>query len=170
MPKVQLKFVSKTFGAGDLAQFIRPVVENLLTEDLGKVKAGHEKYVESWETALSTPEFYIDFEYEGMGTLIASVKMEAESAEDATLSVWQLLNREGGTAVRYMQISKDWKSKTWPVGSFPSNAGAGYTTGLGPPQKGIESRHIAEVVADEVDDIDIQEIYEYALSLAFAGD
>ena len=96
--------------------------------------------------------------------------MEAESAEDATLSVWQLLNREGGTAVRYMQISKDWKSKTWPVGSFPSNAGAGYTTDLGPPQPGIESRHIAEVVADEVDDIDIQEIYEYALSLAFAGD
>jgi len=171
MPKIRLKFVRKTWGAGNLPGFIRPVVENLMEADLGEIKAGHEKYVASWETDLSKPDFSVGWNYKGRGIIIFYVMMEADSAEDATLSVWQLLDRDEGTAVRFMQISKDWKSKSYP-GRFPSNAGAGHTIGLGAPQPGIESRHIAEEVEAEVapDGPNIQAIYEYAMQVAFAGD
>lgn len=169
MPKVRLEFVRKGFAAGRMDGLIRLMAKREIEEDLKIIKSGHEQYVESWETALSTPEFYIDFEYEGAHSFIASVKMEADSAEDATLSVWQLLDRDQGTEVRYMQISKDWQSKTWP-GRFPSGPGAGHTTGLGAPQKGIESRHIADTVEAEVfpGGLDIYAIYEHALQVAFA--
>lgn len=171
MPKVRLEFVRKSFAAGRMDGLVRLMAQKAIEEDiLTIVKEGHEKYIESWETDLSKPEFYIGFDYEGAHTFMGYVAMEAEGAEDATLSVWQLLDRDQGTAVRFMQISKDWKSKTWPIGSFPSNAGAGRTTGLGPPQEGIESRHIAETVAEEVmPDPDIEGIYEHAMRVAFAS-
>jgi hypothetical protein len=163
-----MQFVSKTFGAGQLGGSVREIAEGYIEGILNTVKEGHEKYVESWETDLSTPEFYIGFDYKGAHTLIAYVKMEAESAEDATLSVWQLLNRDDGTEVRYMQISRDWKSKTWP-GRFPSGPGAGHTTGLGPAQPGIESKHIADTVETEVmpEGPDIDGAYETGMRFAF---
>lgn len=71
------------------------------------------------------------------------VKMEANSAPGAELSVYELLDE--GTDLRYMHVSDDWQSKTTP-GSLKSGAGTGTTVGLGKPVDGIDERRFESTI------------------------
>jgi hypothetical protein len=78
---------------------------------------------------------------------ICQVVHTGPEAESASLTVWQLL--EGGTSVRFMEVSEDWQSKTIP-GSLATKGGQGETLGLGPTGwPGIEERGWIKIVADK---------------------
>lgn len=108
----------------------------------------HKELVNPWEYSQDKPAFKKEVK-EQPGFITGLIEMVAHKAEQATLSVWQLLDR--GTKVRYMQVSEEghyagkWKSKTKP-GSITSGPGAGITTGLDTdePQPGITEREFAE--------------------------
>lgn len=135
-----------------------------------KILRKHLKIVEPWEEAEDTPKFTMEYNEvpEGMGI---SVLMEALPAEDATLSVWQLLNREEGTEVRPMHVSRDWESKT-SVRGLTSGPGAGRTTGIYPPWAyGIEGRMFNLAVAEDSEAAINEEVYKWArlaLTLEFS--
>jgi len=96
----------------------------------------------NFSNASSRPDFVPIIEFGKFALL--KMELNAVSAEQATLSVWQLLDR--GTKVRYMGLSEDWASKTAP-NSLSVGAGDGYVTGIGKRALlGIESRNFDENV------------------------
>lgn len=131
----------------------------------------HEDIVNPWELEEDRPEFTYEFERKSQGLLELRVLMTSESAEQATLSVWQLLNREEGTEVRPMHVSSDWISKTTPRG-LSSGPGAGHKTGIYPPwAEGIEGREFDMAVAEHMEpfaDEAVREAYEMALDKEFS--
>ena len=134
----------------------------------------HKNIVAPWELEEDKPEFIELIEFTPTGSVL-SVEMDAQAAEEATLSVWQLLNREDGTEVRPMHVSgppDKWESKT-SVRGLESGPGAGHTTGVYPPwADGIEGRMFDLAVAEdseaEIDGI-VRLAYEKALDREFAG-
>lgn len=131
------------------AATIRNAAKEKVREFLEQVQRRHEEYVEPWEVDEDIPLFTIVDE-SGRDRLVMVVQMDAEDAESASISVWQLLDE--GTRVRYMQLSDDWESKTQPGQPF-SGPGAGSKIGLdvNAPQLGIAARDIDEMIADEFD-------------------
>jgi hypothetical protein len=115
----------------------------------------HKELVAPWEYSQDIPAFKKEVKVKP-GFIIGLIELAAHKAEQATLSVWQLLDR--GTKVRYMQVSEEghyagkWKSKTKP-GSITSGPGAGTTTGLDTddPKPGISKRDFAENIGDFVE-------------------
>lgn len=118
-------------------------------EGLKIVKMAHENLVRPWEQAKDKPDFKIQVKrvlHQIWGTVI----MEAQKAESASISVWQLLNK--GTRIRYMMLSDDWVSKTSP-GRTSSGAGGGHKLGLDleNPEGGISARDFDEHIAKEAE-------------------
>ncbi len=138
---------------------------------IGEIIRMHKELVEPWELAEDTPDFVFVAEAVPGGTILY-VEMRAESAEQATLSVWQLLNREEGTEVRPMHVSRDWESKT-SVRGLSSGPGAGRTTGIYKPwADGIEGRIFDVTVAEDAEsrvDAIVYKAYEDALTREFAS-
>ncbi len=56
-----------------------------------------------------------------------------------------------GTAVRYRNVSFNWRSKTVPFGGTSIRAGRGVATGFG-ENPGIEPRHFRLAIIDEIED------------------
>lgn len=174
MPKISMKLIKKPIDGVTTHLIVRhQAIELLEIGPLAQNKEMHETYVEPWELAIDKPDFTIEFERYSEGGYAGLVYMEAPTAEDASLSVWQLLNRDWGdgmaTNVRYMQVSEDWESKTKP-GALTSGPGAGETEGLGKGWPGIESRHIADTIAEEMEsgiDDTVKNIYDLAFEKAF---
>lgn len=111
------------------------------------VKMAHETLVRPWKHAEDKPDFDIEIEM-NTGEIIGYVIHKGTEAEQASLSVWQLLDR--GTRIRYMKVSKDWVSKT-QRGRTTSGAGSGHTLGLDfkDPDGGIEKREFAKFIGLE---------------------
>jgi hypothetical protein len=113
------------------------------------VKFSHENLVRPWKESEDKPDFEIKVK-RAFGLIIGEVIMEATEAESAHISVWQLLNK--GTRIRYMMVSDDWVSKTWP-GRTSSGAGSGFKTGLDfeDPRGGIDARDFDENITKEAE-------------------
>lgn len=118
-----------------------------VTNHVKGVAFAHEDLVRPWKESRDKPDFDIEIEM-NTGEIIGYVIHKGTEAEQASLSVWQLLNR--GTRIRYMMVSEDWASKTSP-GRTSSGAGSGFTTGLDfeDPRGGIEKREFAKNIAKE---------------------
>lgn len=141
------------------ANIIKSTAKGEIRELVEEVARKHREYVAPWELSGDKPAFEVE-DLSERGKTVLAVSMDADAAEQASLSVWQLLDR--GTTVRYMQVSEDWESKTWPGQPF-SGPGAGETTGLdlGDPQEGIEERKIGEMIAEQFDpDTEIRDAYD----------
>ncbi len=126
---------------------IRNTAKVLVTDHVKGVALAHKNLVGPWKKAEDKPEFDVEIEM-GSGEIIGLVIHKGTEAEDASLSVWQLLDR--GTRIRYMKLSKDWVSKT-AVGRTSSGAGAGHTLGLDfkNPDGGIAKREFAKNIGKE---------------------
>ena len=124
---------------------------------VGKIGVNeHEKFVSTWQ---NTPiSFGLENKVEAYKVTVAIVKSD-QPAEQATLSVWELLDR--GTDIRYMHVSVDFESKTAPR-RIQSEIGAGHVTGLGFPNPGIEKRLIKQTV-NEI----LQPLTDEAIQTAF---
>ena len=140
------------------ATVIRNEAKRHIRELVEKVAEKHRNYVGTWEN--NAPDFSVEDKSEG-SKVVLGVLMEADAAEQATLSAWQLLDR--GTDVRYMQVSwPGWESKTWPEETV-SGIGNGITLGLDidNPRRGIEKREIAKTIAELFDaDGKVREAYK----------
>lgn len=146
----RVKLVKRPPPPAQQARTIRETAKSRLRQNLLEpVKRRHDEIVGPWEVSADQPAFEVVDESD-KGRVYLRVRMDADAAESASLSVWQLLNR--GTSVRYMQLSEDWESKTAPGQPF-SGPGAGEKLGLdvGRPQQGIEAREFDEAVAQEFD-------------------
>jgi hypothetical protein len=117
-----------------------------VAQALEGVKQRHEAIVSPWEKAQDKPKFVSKVEVK-YRLVIGTVKMIGSKAESAGITVWQLL--EHGTKRRFMKLSPDWVSKTWP-GRLSSGAGAGHKLGLdlNDPEGGIDARNWKETVAE----------------------
>jgi hypothetical protein len=126
---------------------IRSTAHGEIKAHVKGVQQAHENLVRPWERSEDKPKFDTVVVLT-TGEIIGMVEMSAQEAEQASLSVWQLLDR--GTRIRYMMVSDDWVSKTWP-GRTTSGAGSGHTTGLDleDPRGGIEERKFGENIAKE---------------------
>lgn len=170
---MRMQLVSKPLENGEINIF--QASEEVANEGIiGVIIRKHNKIVDPWELSIDKPTFKSVVEAIPQGEIIY-VEMEAVKAEQATLSVWQLLNREEGTDVRPMHVSgppDKWESKT-TVRGLESGPGAGYTTGVYPPwAEGIEGRMFDLAVAEdseaEMDEI-VRRAYEKALDREFAS-
>ena len=146
---MKMTLVKKPSGSpqSDFEQFRGTMIKGIKD---GPIKSAIEDFEEThatWELTEDKPVFNPEIVAEP-GKIVFQILMEAHAAEEATLSVWQLLNREEGTAVRPMHLSSDWISKTEP-GSIFSGAGAGQTTGVFMPwDEGIEGRQWDKLIGD----------------------
>ena len=164
---MQWKLIRRPPPPSTQADLIRTTAIGKLRPHLRQVQEAHEEYVSPWEVSSDKPDFKQAI-VRNAGQIVAAVDMEADSAESATLSVWQLLDR--GTSVRYMQVSDDWESKTQP-GQPYSGPGAGFKTGLdiSRPQAGIRNRKIAEMIAEQFDpDAAVKAAFDAAFARNFA--
>ena len=135
---------------------------NVQSVVFSKIYIQHYEYVETWEKAEDIPKFTIETEHVPGGAEI-SVLMEALPAEQATLSVWQLLNREDGTEVRPMHVNKDWVDKTEPGAIVSGPGGDNVKMGIWKPYaEGIDSRRIALSIAEHYEQEIDDEVYKYA--------
>lgn len=109
------------------------------------VQQRHEAIVKPWKKDKDKPEFKIKIERK-FRLIIGTVKVVGERAESAGITVWQLL--EHGTKIRFMKLSKDWRSKTAP-GRLSSGTGGGRKLDLDfeDPDPGITKREWAKGVA-----------------------
>jgi len=122
---------------------------------LKAVEKRHKKLVEPWKRSEDKPDFG-HFTQVQPGRIVGVVVMQAQKAEQATLSVWQLLNK--GTRIRYMMLSQEghpagkWISKT-SAGSITSGPGGGVRMGLDleDPEGGIHKREFDKNVAEAVE-------------------
>ena len=135
----------------ETAAMIRAEIQNETSRHLGGVQQLHENLVKGWEEAGDRPTFDSEVANED-GKIVGYVTMEGEPAEQARtgITVWQLLER--GTRVRYMQLSDDWASKTFPR-RITSGSGAGHKLGIDTDnaQPGIRARNFAENIANASD-------------------
>lgn len=167
---MQMQLVSKPADTVD--ESMDRFYSNVHSLVFSRIYIQHYEYVESWEEARDIPKFSMGQEAVPEGTLI-TVEMEALPAEQATLSVWQLLNREDGTEVRPMHVNRDWVSKTEPGAIVSGPGGDNVKMGIWKPYAdGIESRHIAKSIAEhyeqEIDD-EVDKWFRLALTLEFHG-
>lgn len=109
------------------------------------VKQRHEAIVKPWNKTRDKPDFKTKVEHKGQ-RIIGTVKVIGQRAESAEITVWQLL--EHGTRIRFMKLSHDWQSKTWP-GRLSSGAGGGNKLDLDfeDPDPGITKREWGKNVA-----------------------
>lgn len=137
--------------AAETAAVIRAETEAEISNHLNGVKLLHENLVKDWDKAEDRPTFKQELTDEG-GKIVGYVIMEGEPAEQARtgITVWQLLER--GTRVRYMQLSEDWASKTFP-GRISSGSGSGQKLGIDTDNAhpGIRARNFAENIANAAD-------------------
>lgn len=101
----------------------------------------------TWENSGDKSSFTVEVAKTG-SKVGGKVVHDGEPAVDASITVWQLL--EGGTKVRFMEVSEDWSSKTTPY-NLSSSQGHGETLGLGPiGWPGIEERNWIVAVRDKM--------------------
>lgn len=145
----RVKLIRRPPPPNQQATVIRTQAKAAVRRLVEEVADRHREYVSPWERSEDQPAFTVRDE-STRGRVRMVVEMEADAAESASLSVWQLLDR--GTSVRYMQLSDDWSSKTTP-GATSSGPGAGHKVGLdvNNPQPGIEPREIAAAIAELFD-------------------
>ena len=146
---MKMTLVRKPSGspATDYEQFRGTVIQKILDGPIASAVEDFEDTQATWEDS-GEMSFFNPETVAEPGQIVFRILMEGPSAEQATLSVWQLL--EGGTIEggRPMHVSEDWLSKTWP-GEIIAGAGAGYTTGIYPPwANGIEPRNWIELIGD----------------------
>ena len=114
---------------------------------LDAVRVRHEHIVKPWKKAEDKPGFVTEIERK-YRLIIGRVKVIGQRAESAEISVWQLL--EHGTRIRWMELSGDWESKTFPR-TLSSGPGRGRKLGLNfedGPWPGIKARKWGETVAE----------------------
>ena len=143
--------ITKSPNTSAMTSTIRNEAKAAITDHVKGVAMAHENLVRPWKKAEDKPRFDIEIEM-GNGEIIGLVIHRGQEAEDASISVWQLLDR--GTKIRYMQVSQDpqWVSKTWP-GRTTSGAGAGFKEGLDfkNPRGGIAKRDFAKNIGLEAE-------------------
>jgi hypothetical protein len=147
---MKMTLVKKPSGSpqADYERFRGSVIKGILDGPIKSAVESFEETYSTWVLIEDQPVFNPETVGE-QGKIVFQIIMEAPSAEQATLSVWQLLER--GTDIRPMQVSSDWLSKTEP-GSVVSNAGAGHTIGIFQPwADGIEARGWIELVGDLIE-------------------
>lgn len=105
-------------------------------------------YMASWKKAQDKPKFTPSVKTT-TGKILARLKLSGQAADGAKITVWELLR--GGTDVRYMMVTTDWKSKT-AVGRMRSGAGQGSKIGLGPPGRGIDARDQDNMINESLED------------------
>ena len=144
---MKMTLVKKPSGSPqtDFEQFrgimIKGIKDGPIKSAIEDFEETHSTWVEIEDQPVFNPEIVAE-----VGKVVFQVLMESPAAEQATLSVWQLLER--GTDVRPMQVSSDWLSKTEP-GSIFSSAGDGQTVGIFQPwAEGIVGRDWIKVVGD----------------------
>ena len=139
--------ITKSPNIPVMVSTIRNAGKAEVTNHVKGVAFAHTNLVRPWKEAKDKPDFDIEIEM-NTGEIIGYVIHEGAEAEQASLSVWQLLDR--GTRIRYMKISKDWVSKT-SRGRTTSGAGSGRTLGLDfeDPDGGIEKREFAKFIGLE---------------------
>lgn len=153
--KLAIRLVSRPEPAAISAATIRNQIESDVTRFVeDRIKTAHEANVSTWEGGGIEPNFggsdiptFKTSSSSGNEGVLVSLEMEAAAAEDADLSVWQLLDR--GTRVRYMIVSEDWSSKTEPR-VIGASGGAGEKLGLDfeDPDPGIEEREFSETIGE----------------------
>lgn len=129
-------------------QTIRQNAAASIFEHVKRVAEKHEGVVEGWEKSRDVPRFKASVNIE-RAKIVGSVLMSGRDAQQAQITVWQLLDQ--GTKVRFMQLSSDWQSKTAP-GQLRSGPGRGKKMGIDKeaPEPGIRARKFGETVAKEM--------------------
>lgn len=136
---------------------------------LQSVKKRHENVVKPWKSK-DTPKF-IPVVKAQFRLILGFVNMEGDNAEQAHITVWQLL--EHGTKVRFMQLSEGWQSKTSPR-QLSSGPGAGFKLGIDKKegQPGIVAREWSDTVGEaEKPDADrnIKEAWSNGFQIMIGG-
>lgn len=138
-------------------QVIDDMIAHVLNEVVDQVVEMHDDIVDPWDLAEDKPSFEPEAERLPDGSAVLRVLMLADSAESATLSVWQLLNR--GTSERPMHVDGAWISKTDPASPLVSGPGRGNTTGIYLPwAAGIEGREFDVAVAEHLETLADREV------------
>lgn len=137
--------ITKSPNIPVMVSTIRSTAKAEITKHVKGVAFSHENLVRPWKKSEDKPDFDVEIVM-NTGDIIGYVIHKGTEAEDASISVWQLLNK--GTRIRYMKVSKDWVSKTWP-GRISSGSGSGHTLELDfkDPDGGIAARNFAENIA-----------------------
>ena len=135
----------------DITGRIQTIRQNAATSVFGHVKRvakKHEGVVQGWQKSRDIPTFKSAVNIE-RGKIVGTVLMSGRDAQQAQITVWQLLDQ--GTRVRFMQLSPDWQSKTAP-GQLRSGPGRGKKLGIDKeaPEPGIRARKFGETVAKEM--------------------
>lgn len=105
-------------------------------------------YMATWEKSRDKAKFSPEIK-QTTATTVARVKLSGQPAEQASITVWELLR--DGTDVRYMHVTTDWRSKTAP-GRMRSTGGRGEKLGLNAPRIGIEARDQDNMINDSLYD------------------